>query len=107
TLSAQTIRYYHMVLSSMLSTAVEWQLIPSNPCDRVKAPKIERKEAKYLDEVQAARLIKCLDNEPLQYKTMIMLFLYSGMRRGELCGLEWPDIDFDNHLVSITKSSLY
>lgn len=107
TLSAQTIRYYHMVLSSMLSTAVEWQLIPSNPCDRVKAPKIERKEAKYLDEVQAARLIKCLDNEPLQYKTMIMLFLYSGMRRGELCGLEWSDIDFDNHLVSITKSSLY
>ena len=106
-LSAQTIRYYHMMLSSMLSTAVDWQVIYSNPCDRVKAPKAERKEAKYLDEVQAARLIECLNGEPLQYQTMIMLFLYSGMRRGELCGLEWPDIDFKNRLVSITKSSLY
>mgnify|MGYP000984859476 CR=1 FL=1 len=106
-LSAQTIRYYHMMLSSMLSTAVEWQIIPANPCDRVKAPKIKKKEAQYLDEIQAAQLIECLDSEPLQYKTMIMLFLYSGMRRGELCGLEWADVDFKRGLISITKESLY
>lgn len=38
---------------------------------------------------------------------MITTLLYSGMRRGELCGLEWADIDFDNNLIDINKSSLY
>lgn len=107
TLSAKTILHYHRLISSMLNTAVEWQLISSNPCDRVKPPKLEHNEAKYLDEVQAAELIKCLIDEPLQYKTIIMLLLYSGMRRGELCGLDWSDIDFKNNLVNISKSSLY
>ena len=106
-LSGKTILHYHRFISSVLSAAVEWQIISSNPCQRVKPPKVEKKEAVYLDEVEAARLINCLDNEPLPFKTMIMLFLFSGMRRGELCGLEWSDIDFKNNLINISKSSLY
>lgn len=106
-LSGETILHYHRFLSSMLSTAVEWQLILSNPCDRVKAPKAERKEANYLDEYQAKELIKCLEKEPLRYRTIIMLLLYSGMRRGELCGLEWNDIDFKHNIINISKSNLY
>jgi integrase len=43
----------------------------------------------------------------MQYKTMALLLLYSGMRRGELCGLEWKDIDFENHLVNICRTSQY
>ncbi len=38
---------------------------------------------------------------------MIMLLLYSGMRRGELCGLEWSDIDLKHGIINISKSSLY
>ena len=38
---------------------------------------------------------------------MIKLLLYTGMRRGEICGLEWSDIDFDNCLIDINKSLLY
>ena len=73
----------------------------------MKPPKVDRKEAQYLDEKQAAKLINCLDAEPLKYKTIIMLLLYSGMRRGELCGLEWSDIDLNHGIISISKSSLY
>ena len=36
-----------------------------------------------------------------------MLTLYTGMRRGEICGLDWSDIDFENNLLSITKSIVY
>lgn len=106
-LSPKTVRHYHRLLSVMLNTAVIWQLIPSNPCARVKPPKADKKEAVYLDEIQAAELINALDSEPLRYKTIVMLLLYSGMRRGELCGLEWSDIDFDRNLISISKSRLY
>lgn len=106
-LSDKTVQCHHGVLSSVFSTAVQWQVIASNPCKRVKAPKAKKKEALFLDEKQAKRLVVLLENEPIYYRTIISLFLYTGMRRGELCGLEWSDIDFKNRLISITKSSLY
>ncbi len=40
-------------------------------------------------------------------KTIVKLLLYTGLRRGELCGLEWQDIDFDNALLTVSRSSLY
>lgn len=106
-LSDNTIAKYHRLISSMLTAAVHWQVIPYNPCSRVKPPRIEYKEAPVLDDRQVHQLIKCLDTEPLKYKTAIMLVLYSGMRRGELCGLNWSDIDFDNGNIHITKELLY
>lgn len=106
-LSNKTILHHHRLISSILNTAVQWQVIFFNPCDRVKPPKVERKEAKYLDEEQATHLLELIENENMQYKTIVKLLLYTGMRRGELCGLTWDDIDFDNLLLSINRSSLY
>ena len=106
-LAPKTILHHHRLISAMCETAVKWQIILYNPCSKVETPKVDKKEARYLDEYQAMELINCLESEPLQYKTMITLLLYSGMRRGELCGLEWNDIDFDNCIVDINKSSLY
>ncbi|PKM84570.1 MAG: site-specific integrase [Firmicutes bacterium HGW-Firmicutes-11] len=106
-LSAQTILHYHRLISSILSTAVQWQVIFSNPCERVKPPRVERKEARYLDEHGAALLLSALIDEPVQYRVIVPLLLNTGMRRGELCGLEWPDIDFDNNLLHIRRTSLY
>lgn len=106
-LSGTSALYYYRVLSSILTTAVYWQVIPSNPCNRVKPPKAERKEAHYLDDLQAITLLEHLEKEPLQYRAVVTLLLYSGMRRGELCGLCWDDIDFENCIIDINKSSLY
>lgn len=106
-LSAKTVHHHHGLISSILSTAVKWQVIFSNPCERVSAPKIEQKEAVYLDEVQTARLLECLNNADIQNRTIVLLLLYTGMRRGELCGLAWEDIDFDNAVITVRRSSLY
>lgn len=106
-LSGTTILQYHRILSSMFSTAVQWQILFSNPCERVKPPKAEQKEAKYLDEIQAGALLEALTDEPFQYQVMVQTLLFSGMRRGELLGLSWEDIDFNQNLIHITKSSLY
>ena len=104
-LAPKTILHHHRLISSILETAVKWQVLYSNPCDRVETPKVDKKEARYLDEYQAMDLLNCLESESLQHRTMITLLLYSGMRRGELCGLEWNDIDFDNCIIDINKSS--
>jgi len=106
-LSNKTIKHHHRLLSSILNQAVYWQVIPDNPAKRVRPPKIDRTEAKYLDEFQTAELIKLLDKAPTQSRTMIMLLIYSGLRRGELCGLEWDDIDFTKQLLTVRRASQY
>ena len=107
TLSSSTIRHHHGLISSILATAVQWQIIFSNPCDRVKPPKIGNPDPKYLDEEQAKQMIELLQNEDTQFRVMIELLMFTGLRRGELLGLEWSDIDFDNKIIQVCRSSLY
>lgn len=109
-LSGQTILHYHRLISVILQTAVEWQYIPANPAERVKAPKANNQEAEYLDDKQAIRLLEYLaqlDKKYIYYKTAVEVLLFTGMRRGELLGLEWTDIDFDNQTITIQRSLQY
>jgi len=106
-LSPKTIREHHALISSILRTAVEWQVIFSNPADRVKAPKVESKELAYLDENEAKHVIELLADEEVKYRTAITMLIYSGLRRGELCGLKWSDIDFDNNIIHIRRITQY
>jgi len=106
-LSNKTIKHHHRLISAILNQAVYWQVIPSNPAQKVKPPKMARTEAKFLDEKETAKLLALLEGETIQHSTMIKMFIYSGLRRGEMCGLEWGDIDFGNHLITVRRSSQY
>ena len=103
TLSANTIRHYHRLLSVIFSTAVSWQVIYSNPCERVKPPRMHRKESRYLDENGAAQVIAALSDEPYDYSVMVRLLIYTGLRRGELLGLKWGDIDFKDNAIRVRR----
>ena len=107
TLAGNTVMHYHRLISCILHTAVKWQLIVANPCDRVDPPKVAKPNVQYLDNVQAIRLLELLKDAPTHYRCAIEVLLFTGMRRGELLGLEWSDIDFETQLVSIQRSSLY
>lgn len=52
-------------------------------------------------------MLTLLENEPLKYKAMVSLTVYAGIRRGELCGLEWSDVDFENKRLRIRQASQY
>ena len=106
-LSDKTIQNYHRLISSILSWAVKWQVISSNPASRLPAPKSRKKQAIYLDDVQAIQMLELLQGEPIQFRTAIQMLLHTGMRRGELIGLKWSDVDFDNATISIQRSVLY
>ena len=106
-LSAKTVLHYHRLISSILGTAVEWGMIYSNPCERTKAPRVGRKEPRYLDEKQSAVLLDLLECESKLHRTIVRFLLFTGLRRGEALGLNWSDIDFDNATIQICRSSLY
>jgi len=106
-LSANTIGHYHSFISAVLERAVKWNLILSNPCRRIDPPKIEKKTPQYLNEHEAARMLELLQVEDDPYRTIFILLLYTGMRRGELMGLEWKDIDFNTGVLSICRTSQY
>ena len=79
-LSPKTILHYHRLISSMLSKAVKWQIIHENVAKRVDPPKVPYKEARFLDDEQARQMILLLENEPIQYKTMIILLIYTRIK---------------------------
>ena len=106
TLSPKTLLHYHRCLSAILSKAVKWGLLFSNPCERVDPPKLRRREAKCLNEEQTLKLIAALD-EKGQYSVMVKLMIFSGARRAEICGLEWDDVDWDKSCIHICRNSLY
>lgn len=73
----------------------------------MKASKLEHKEAAFLDDQQVIQVLKLLNQEPIKWKTALYLLIFSEMRRGELMGLEWSDIDFEHHVIHIHNTSQY
>ena len=106
-LSTRTIQHYHRLLSSIFQTAVQWQIINDNPCQRVKPPRIEFKESSYLEDTDIIKLLEYLKKEKLQYRVIITTLIYTGMRRGEILGLKWSDVDFDDKTINIQREILY
>lgn len=108
TVSNETVLHYHRVLNNIMNTAVRWGVIPFNVIEkRVELPKIERKEANYLDDLETSKLLFLLDSEPIKYKTAITLLIYSGLRRGEIGGLKWNDLDFENEMITVKRALKY
>ncbi len=106
-LSSQTIKHYHAFISSVLERAVKWGLILSNPCKRIDPPKVNKKDIVYLSEDDTIKMLTLLESEDMPYRMIFTLLIYCGMRRGEVLGLEWKDIDFQNNVLSINRTSQY
>ena len=106
-LSDKTVRSHHTLISSILEKAVKWNILPDNPAKRAEAPKLQRKVPQYLDEAGARALLEALAHEGEQQQVMIKLLMFFGMRRGELLGLKWSDIDFEKETITINRTIQY
>ena len=109
-LSGKTILEHHRLLRAMLHKAIYWQLIVTNPAERVQPPKARKPKRRSYDDEQTKILLENLEllpNEDTKYKVAIILTVFTGVRLGELMGLEWQDVDFKNGIISINRSSQY
>lgn len=106
-LSPSTIKRKVAILQSILKQAVKLGLIQMNPAnaDRLTMPKMITPKVEIFTKREAAEMLSCLENEPLQYQTIVQLAIMSGARLGELVGLKFSDIDFINHKITIERSA--
>ncbi|MCL2239197.1 MAG: site-specific integrase, partial [Defluviitaleaceae bacterium] len=112
-MSPRTIKTYVRFVSGILNYAIKKRLITYNPCTTVDFPKERPKEQLTheiysIEEVkQLLELLKQEDNEKYPFYVYFVLAVYMGARKGELLGLEWKDIDFDNDMISINRAYYY
>ncbi|SNS20540.1 Phage integrase family protein [Anaerovirgula multivorans] len=97
--SNRNVRYYYKILNCALNTAIKWQIISFNPCVAVTPPKVPKKSIEILDAVEVNVLLDAA-KETVIYMP-ILLAITCGMRRGEILGLKWNHIDFENNILHI------
>jgi len=100
--SVRAVRYNYAVLRAALNTAVKWQLISANPCNAVTPPSKVKTKMHTLDKQQVDTLIEGARNTPLFIP--ILLAVTCGLRRGEILGLKWDNVNLRNNIINVTQT---
>lgn len=101
-LSPRTIRYLHATLHESLRHAVQWGLVTRNVADAVRPPKLERHEMATWGSTDVERFLS--ESMGSRYHLIFKLALYTGLRRGELLGLRWSDLNLDRHELTVRQT---
>lgn len=103
--TAVTVRKAFMLLKSAMKQALEREEIAKDPTRTVKAPRPDEGKPNALDERGRGRVAAFLDIEPADPASVaIRLALFCGMRRGEICGLRWRNVDTEGRTLDVVES---
>jgi integrase len=100
-LSPKSVLNVTLVLKKMLKHAVQWGYLDANPAQYAERPRGEEQEMQILTPPEIRRLLEAAD-EPV--RTMLMCAALTGMRRGELFGLRWEDIDLESNRIFVRRA---
>lgn len=106
-LSSTTIQKHYLVLSASLHKAMKLQLINQNPCQFVDTPKRSKHTANILTVDEISHIYDRLNTDKYDDYIFFLgmtLTIETGLRRGEMCGLQWCDIDFDNKVLTCNNA---
>lgn len=106
-LNPETVRKVYVIVQSIFRRGIEQGFIRENPCHNVILPKDRNKKKKTsLDEDEINRFMELLNTKVWDedFKRIIKVLLYTGMRSGECLGLAWEDIDFEEMTITINHN---
>jgi integrase len=101
-LSPRRVRLIHVVIHAALKQALKNQLIPRNPAEATTLPRQPKREIRVLTPEEEQRFLAALEKERLG--ALFLLALWTGLRRGELLGLKWQDVDIKAGVLNVRRS---
>jgi len=102
TTSKATINRKTATLQAALQRAVDWDMLKNNPLAKLKALKVDKRAViRYLDTSEATRLNKAMHKASVWLKTLVVVALNTGLRRGELWNLQWADVDLRRGILTV------
>lgn len=96
----QTIRTVHSVLNTALTYALRLELVDRNACAAIPRPRVTSERRKILSVEESQQLLATARSEDRDY-SLYLLALTTGMRQGEILGLQWNHVDFDDRRVRV------
>lgn len=106
-LANKTILEYHRLISTILRQAEKEMLVPYNAAAKATPPQnTKKKEVNYFQAEDIANILEALEQEPLEWQMLVHLLIITGCRRGEILGLRWNMVDFDNSQIKIKTQIL-
>lgn len=102
-LANSSVKRIFSIVHSSLDMAEKMQLIPKNYASFVHKPKLRRKELQVWDVREVQHFLTLASKDPYTYMAF-HLALLTGMRQGEILGLRWIDIDFENQLLFVRQT---
>ncbi len=102
-LADSMVRKIHMMLHEAMEVAVRERYIVRNPTDNTTIPKKTTTEKQVLDDSQLNRFLEAIQGEPY-WHDFFYVEVMTGLRRGEICGIKWSDIDFNEGTLCIKRS---
>jgi integrase len=100
-LSARTVHAHHRLLKEALGHAVKWGLVSRNVAESVDPPRYSKKEMNALDMEGVERVLAVFTGS--KYYPLVHLAIFSGLRRSELLGLRWKDLDLNNGSLTVNQ----
>jgi integrase len=101
-LSNTSINHIHACLHGILQVAKEWELISNNVCDDVRPPPMRPKEKETWTSETITKFLESIKDN--QYYPVLHTLIYTGMRRSELLGLRWKDVDLEKGFLRVNQS---
>ena len=103
-LADKTILEHHRLISTILTQAEKEMLVPYNAASKATPPRTTKKDPNYFQPETVAAILEALESEPLKWRMITHLLIVTGCRRGEIMGLKWEKVDFENSRVKIDRA---
>jgi integrase len=104
-LSNRTVQFIHSIIHKVLDQALKWGLVLRNVADLVEKPTVKRKAPTIWTNEQVSIFLRAVKDH--RFYPIYVLALAGGFREGEVLGIQFSDIDWDNGIINVTHAVQY
>lgn len=105
-LASSSVKVIYTLFKTALQTALQWELISSNPAAKIKPPKAVPKNKTFWTVEQTKQFISYSQANSIKWEPLFLLLLSTGLRISEALGLEWSDIDFNRKTLKVQRATV-